>query len=120
MDYQTQPPPQPSRLGRIGKWFGISGAILCGVWVFVIMGLAIANTTVSHVSGGGLGFAMAYITIIPIAFIPIAIVCLLGAVLSGLAWRHKATSDARIGLMLSLAAPGVAVVCYALGFAMLS
>jgi hypothetical protein len=118
MDHQTQSPP-PSLLGRIGKWLGIVGAVLCGLLVVAILGTVIVGANLPYGdTSGSMAVGFTHGVLIPLASIPIGIVCLLGAVLSRLAWRKQATSDARIGFLLSLAAPGVVVVCYAASLAL--
>jgi hypothetical protein len=119
VDHQTPSPPV-SPPGRIGKRLGIVGAVLCGLLVVAILGSVIVGANQPYGdTGAAMALGFAYVFLIPLLSIPVGIVCLLGAVLSGQAWRKQASSDARIGFLLSLVAPGVTIVCYAVGWALL-
>ena len=116
-----QPSAPRSRLSSFGKGFGIIGAFLCGLLVVCIVATWISRATLQPGDGGGaMGIGMVYVFYIPGAAIPVFLFCLVGAILSGLALRQHASPDARIGLTLSLAGPGLVVICYALGFAIIN
>ena len=113
---EVQPPSLSTfRLGRTAKWFGIVGAVLCGLLVLMILTTVIADPYFRHGGGQGfgpIGLVFVYALLIPTLFAPVAVVCFVGAVLSELARRQQAGSDARIGLLLSVAAPLVVLACF--------
>ena len=119
MDHQTQSLPA-SRLSRFGKWCGIAGAMLCGILILMIVATVIAGANVRPGDrDGAFGVLIRYVVFIPIAFVPVALVCFVGAIVSRQASLTHASRDARLGLVLSFVAPGVVVICYAVGYALL-
>jgi hypothetical protein len=115
-----QPSAPKSRLSSFGKGFGIIGAVLCALLVVCIVAtwISSANLRPGDV-GGTMGIGMVYVFYIPGAAIPVFLFCFVGAILSWLALRQHASPDARTGLTLSLAGPGLVIVCYAAGFAII-
>ena len=116
---EDRPPSLPSlRLRRTAKGFATTGAVLCGLLVLMIVTTVIADPYFRHGGQQGLGpigLALFYALMIPTLFLPVAVVCFVGMVLSVLSRRQQASSDARIALLLSVAAPAVVFVCYLAG-----
>jgi hypothetical protein len=109
-----------SRLGSFGLGLGALGALLCGVLIVWIVILAIRGTNLqSGDTGGAMGVGIAYVGMIPCAAVPVALICIVGATASGVALREKWSRAAGLGLLLSVAAPVMALISYVIGFAVL-
>ena len=99
---------------RLKRW-GLVNAVLCGLLVvatvaaFVLSALRVGDTGVGMFLVIMLGF------FIPVAFIPIGLSCLVGAIRSGIALRRHASREARTGLRLSLGGPVAVIAGYAVG-----
>lgn len=100
---------------------GLVNAVLCGLLVVAIVASAAIG---SFVRGDGVGmlFAIMVFYFIPLAFIPIGLSCLVGAIRSGVELRRHPSREARTGLWLSLGGPIAVVACYVIlfGVALLS
>jgi len=107
----------PSYGGRLDLWaqtLGRLSGILCGLLI-----LAIVATTVWACSirdgdtGGAMGAGLTFVVLLPLAAIPVGLVCLVGAIVSIGAMRRDSSAEARCGLWLSLGGPVAVVLCYA-------
>ena len=99
------------RLDLVGKRLGVIGAVLCGVLILALVATIVLGFTAEGTSGG-MALGILYFFFIPLASIPVGLVCLAGAVVSGVALRRQSSPAARTGLELSLLGPAVVLTCY--------
>jgi hypothetical protein len=100
---------------RLKRW-GLVNAVLCGLLVVATVAAFVLGALQVGDTGAGMFFVLMLIFFIPVAFIPIGLSCLVGAIWSGIVWRRHASREAQIGLWLSLGGPIALIACYALGF----
>lgn len=107
----------PSYGGRLDLWaqtLGYFSAILCGLII-----LAIVATTVRVISirdghtGDVVEAIFMFLFLIPVASIPVGLICLVGMIVSVRAMRRYPSPEARTGLWLSLSGPVAVIACYA-------
>lgn len=100
--------------------FSYFAAILCGLLTLATVSVTLWCLSIREGdTGGAMNSGMSFILVIPLASIPVGVVCFIGILLSCRAMRTYSGPSARTGLKLSLGGPVVVVVCYALCFALL-
>ena len=126
MSLSKHPDPENStldnrkKLGLRAKWWGLLSAKLCGLLILATLATTILAFTIRDGdTGGAMGVGMLFFLTIPMASIPVGLICLVGTVLSLVAIRNHPSPEARTALVLSLVSPAAVIVCYALCLAII-
>jgi hypothetical protein len=105
-----------ARPDLVAKRLGYIAAVLCGLLIVATVVLTLWGLSIRAGTSDGMFVSMAFIVMLPGASIPVAIFCLIGAMLSKKALRTTSSTDARTGLWLCAGGPVAVVLCYAACF----
>jgi hypothetical protein len=111
-EFQSHPSQEPPRVPhRSARTITRVSAGLCALLVMATLGSVSLGLQV-HTPAGGWGMAMVFAVWIPLAAIPVGIVCFVSIVLATIAGRANPTRETDIDLWFAVAPPIVTVVIY--------
>ena len=106
------------RQDLVAKRLGVIGAVLCGVLILAIVATTVLGFTAEG-TGEGMAYLIFYFFFIPLASIPVGLICLAGAILSRRVLRRQSSPDAQTAQKLSLGGPAAVLACYVICLLML-
>jgi hypothetical protein len=98
------------------KGLGIVNAVLCGLLILAMVATLVVVVLFAEDEGSGMFFVVVYFGFIPVASIPVGLLCLVGAVFSHTQLRRHSSPEARLGLRLSKRGPTAVIACYVIIF----
>lgn len=98
------------------KGLGIVNAVLCGLLILAMVATLVVVVLFAEDEGSGMFFVVVYFGFIPVASIPVGLLCLVGAVFSRTQLRRHSSPEARLGLRLSVRGPVAVIACYVIIF----
>jgi hypothetical protein len=104
------------RLALRAKRLGIVNAVLCGLLILAMVATLVVVVLFAEDEGSGMFFVVVYFGFIPVASIPVGLLCLVGAVFSRTQLRRHSSPEARLGLRLSKRGPTAVIACYVIIF----
>ena len=102
-------------LESVAIWFARIGAIFCGLLVVAILITTFWGFTIrSGDTGGAMGVGLTFMIFLPLASIPVGLICLAAAICSRIALKRQSSPNAQISFRLAMGAPIAVVAVYAL------